>query len=141
MFQPQPTPFAFAAYGVREDIPDYSYHEQAPPLGSGPSVGGASGPLIFTTPAFSNSGLSSGSSSLFDTSNQHSPHSAVKMEPNTQDDLAAQEAAAREYRPKLQVSEKETPSSCQVHTKTRFSKLLLALTLSSLGSSHWREDA
>ncbi|KAJ9155642.1 Ubiquitin thiolesterase [Pleurostoma richardsiae] len=154
MFQPQPTPFAFAAYGVREDLPTYGGFQHLVGGGGGPAGpgaesggGGGGGPLIFAAPAFqtpsslstsAGAGVGPGAPPLFDNSvqpqhlhshyGQHAntpprgpalssnnakpPPSSVKMEPSLDDDLAAQEAAAREYQPQLEgplVGEK-TPS-------------------------------
>lgn len=131
MFQPQPTPYSsFAAYGISAGLPHYAYQPDQIPsssaaAGTGLNSGGggwlglegaattggatASAPSepslpIYTPPTF-NPGAGPGAFPPFNNSNNPTPplQGNVKMESNMTDDLAAQEAAARDYQPEPQV--------------------------------------
>ncbi|KAI1395655.1 cysteine proteinase [Hypoxylon fuscum] len=121
MFQPQPTPYStYASYGIHianAEVPEYAF--QPTPLGqfgtghagAGAGTGAGGGPTttadIFASPIFHNP------NPLIPTNNpnhlsynsiphnhhHHPNHRNIKMESQHPNDLAAQEAAAREFKP------------------------------------------
>lgn len=126
MFQPQPTPYStYASYGIHianAEVPEYAF--QPTPLGqfgtghagAGAGTGAGGGPTttadIFASPIFHNP------NPLIPTNNpnhlsynsiphnhhHHPNHRNIKMESQHPNDLAAQEAAAREFKPQQEVS-------------------------------------
>lgn len=120
MFQPQPTPFgsSFSPYGAASEPADFTFPTTPQMLQAGEAVGLASlaGPASAVPPRYSQSTPSSSvsppaaaSCSFANTfSDFNSPHvemNHVKLEPGDalQSEMAAQEVAARQYQPDLQV--------------------------------------
>jgi len=105
MFQPRATPqfVSFPAnYGLRDELADYSGFQQLPAQLSmhGPPPVGVGGDL-FSPTAFGGA-VHAHSPSYNPNANMASP-TDLKPEPGAPDDLAAQEAAARDYEPHLEV--------------------------------------
>jgi len=106
MFQPQATPYNpfFSSYGVGHGLDDYSF----PPTPLSALQGGGGSPSLLQS-QHSPASTSSSAATHFNPGTTRLPYdapSAVKMEPDNQafeDDIAAQEAAAREYQPDLRV--------------------------------------
>lgn len=135
MFQPEPTGYiqVSTGYAIPHSLPDYTFEETPLRLsdgrghGSVSASGSAVNALLYGTPIFSAaSGAAVGpassapgsvnfqatsstvAASTVPAPSHHHGSSlplSLKMEPNT-DDLVAQEAAAREYQPQLQVKKK-----------------------------------
>jgi ubiquitin thioesterase protein OTUB1 len=133
MFQPEPTAYlqVSTGYAMPHGLPDYTFDEtplrlsEAHARGSGTAGAGGSaaaallyGASIFSTNSATIGPASSGSFNFHSTTTSSSTPAAstvsapshhrpslpilLKMEPNAED-LVAQEAAAREYQPHLEV--------------------------------------
>ncbi|KAI1140914.1 cysteine proteinase [Hypoxylon sp. FL0543] len=121
MFQPQPTPYSpYASYGIHianAEVPEYAF--QPTPLAQfGAGQAGGAGAVasgrpttadVFTSPIFQNpnsliapasnpSHLPYNNASSIPHSHHHQPRRNIKME--SQHDLAQQEAAARDFKPR-----------------------------------------
>ncbi len=96
MFQPQPTPYAhFASYGAPTSVPEYNF--QSPSFA--PNLGlDSGGPIIFDNPTFSPVGNNYPTLNA----NLHTPYNNTMNTPPS-DDMAAQQALARQYQPELKV--------------------------------------
>ncbi|KAK4102870.1 cysteine proteinase [Parathielavia hyrcaniae] len=137
MFQPDSTAYLHVStgYAMPNGLPDYTFDETPLRLsdnrGSAAAGTGGSSALLYTTPLFSSTsgagiGPAPGPSALGSFNNFHSTSPAtanlstpsshhrpslpllLKMEPNAED-LAAQEAAAREYQPTLERDDAQGP--------------------------------
>lgn len=96
MFQPQPTPFSpyASSYGVVTDDVGYNFPPASLVLDSG-------GPIVFDNPTFNPVG-----SQYLPLNINNSNANPIKfnaMETPPEDDMAAQEALARQYQPDLKV--------------------------------------
>ncbi|KAI1761517.1 cysteine proteinase [Hypoxylon sp. FL1150] len=123
MFQPQPTPFStYGSYGIHvanAEVPEYAF--QPTPLGFGTGHAGGAVAVAGSSGVGVGAGVGAGgpadiyASHIFHPNlipaNNHLPYNAaphqthshrIKMEPRHPNDLAQQEAAAREYKPQLQ---------------------------------------
>ncbi|KAI1779221.1 cysteine proteinase [Hypoxylon cercidicola] len=127
MFQPQPTPYSTYSYGIHianAEVPEYAF--QPTPLGqfgtghagagigssagagvgagAGAGAGGATAD-IFASPIFHPNPLIPANNpnhlSYNSVPHQTHNHRNIKMEPQLPNDIAQQEAAAREYKPQL----------------------------------------
>lgn len=103
MFQPQPTAFSpFNPYGVQ--VPPADFQCQPTGLASG-------GPTVFHDPIFSPAATHTSTTELNFTHNHNSAHRRPHAHPKSRkiprnrmnDDLAAQEALARDFQPDLSV--------------------------------------
>jgi hypothetical protein len=104
MFQPQPTPYSpFASYGATRQQSsghdDYQYQSSHLPQGLG-----SGGPIVFDSPVFSPVAFGALPALPPLNINQARYNSAMDTPPN--DDLATQEALARQYQPELKVRKK-----------------------------------